>query len=135
MAGAIQKTMMLDVGIRMRIRHAILFVLPAVIVGCGRQDRGKVVVEAYEPRPIVITKNGELLFESNPLTESNLIAMVKERVEKDMRSQIPSQYATIIVEPDPETPYGKVREVKELIMKHGGTSASRYNSEESPTTN
>jgi len=117
----------------MRIARVILLVLLAVLFGCRQHEEGKVVVDEHDPRPVVIARDGQLMFDSTPLTESNLVAMVKERVERDMQSKVPSQYATIIVEPDPETPYGRVREIKELIMKHGGTPASRYNPEESPT--
>ena len=116
------------------IKHVLIILLLTVLIGCGRKEQPKVIVDAMDERPLVITKDGQLMFDSKPMTENELVTMVKERVEKGMLSKVRSQYGTIIVEPDPETPYGNVRKIEELIMKHGGTPASRFNPEESPTT-
>jgi biopolymer transport protein ExbD len=106
------------------MKNIIVIALLAVFAGCGGQQTPEVIVDAHDFSPVVITKDGQLMFESKPMTQTELVEMVKERVERDMVSTARSQYSTIILEPDPETPFEKVREIQDLIMKHGGNPGS-----------
>lgn len=102
------------------IEQIILFAVASILFGCGQQEQTRVIVDVMDERPVIITKGGQLQFESKPMMREELVKMVKDRVEKDRFSKVPSQFSTILLEPDPETPYRKVREVEDLIMENGG---------------
>jgi hypothetical protein len=101
-------------------KKVTLFAVASILFGCGQQEQPRVIVDVMDRRPVIITKDGQLLFESKPMTRDELVKMVKERVEKDRLSQVPSQHSTILLEPDPETPYKKFREIEDLIMENDG---------------
>jgi len=87
-----------------------------ILSGCGR----KVTVEARDHRPVRITRDGRLTFESEPMTEADLVALVADRLERDRQSGVPSQYSLVLIQPDGDTPYAKVRSVGDIIAEAGG---------------
>jgi hypothetical protein len=107
------------------IRKMAVVAMLAAIIGCSREDPRPVVIDVMDERPVVIAKDGQLFFDSKPLTEEALGKMVEERVEKDRVSKAPSQFSTILIEPQPETPFGRVQELQNLIRKYGGTPGQR----------
>jgi len=107
------------------MKHVLMLLLLTVLTGCGRHEQTKVIVDIMDERPVVITKDGQLLFESKAMSRDELVVMVKERVEKDRQSTVSSQYSTILIEPDSETPNGTVQDIKKLIRDSGGTPGQR----------
>ena len=107
------------------IGRLICFMAVTIFCGCRREEQPRFTVDAMDERPVVIAKDGGMTFDGAPLSVDGLAKMVEERVEKDRTSKVPSQYATILLAPDPETPDGKVEAIQDLIREYGGYPGRR----------
>ena len=103
----------------------VAILILGVMIGCRQKESPRVVVDVMDERPVVIAKDGGLSFEGKTITEESLGRMIEERVEKDRLSKVPSQFSTILFEPHPGAPTGRLQGLQNLIRKHGGTPGQR----------
>ncbi|MDF3128399.1 hypothetical protein P0Y35_04250 [Kiritimatiellaeota bacterium B1221] len=104
------------------MKYFLAILTLGLLIGCGQQEEPTVNNGGQDPRPIVIMKDGSLMFDSNPMSEAELVTMIKELVEKDYNSESSSQHATVILEAEPETSADKIDRIKKLIRANGGFS-------------
>lgn len=115
------------------MKHLLVFTALLLLIGCRPQQtretrQPQATVDSRDHRPLVITKEGQLFFESKAITDAELAAMVKDRVAKSYSTTGTVDLTVIMIQPDDQTPYGRVREIQDLIMKNGahpGTSARK----------
>jgi len=98
----------------------VTVVLLVALFGCGR----KVIVEAGDDRPVTITRDGKLFYESQRISEDDLVLLVENRLEQDRQSSESSQYNIIMIQPDGETPYAEVRRISFVVINAGGRAGS-----------
>ena len=122
------------------VKRVLIVASLTIPVGCGRQEISAPSAQAHGHTPVVIARDGKLSFAGKSMTDADLVKMVEDR--NDYRSSlytnqtgVPLIDATILIEPAPETPYGRVHEIKDLILNHGGNPTERYTPQKSPTTN
>jgi biopolymer transport protein ExbD len=75
-----------------------------------------------DERPVHIAVDGRLFFESQPINESELVALVHERRQRKAPRGRRAMYGVVLLVPDDDTPYGTVRAVGDLIREAGGAA-------------
>jgi biopolymer transport protein ExbD len=112
------------------IKQIVFVAVVGVVFGCAPQEQDRNAVDpVYEHPLVIITKDGQLQLESKPITRDDLAKIVKERA-KAMHSKGTSLPPVIVVDPDPEVIYGKVREIQDLIIANGGWPGMRMKAQQ-----
>ena len=81
-------------------------------------------MDSFEYPTITVSATGQMVHKGEQISEDDLVDLVKKEVEQGYLGKNSSHdYGIIMIDADERVSYGRVREIRSLILKHGGRPA------------